>query len=105
MGVMFPNDALGRPILGTPETLATFNEQMIRAYMAKHYGPQNVVISIAGNIEESLLEKVEALFGNYEASEESVVSKPSYPTFTPGKLKKCAIPNRRISRFHSRPLR
>lgn len=87
-GVMFPDDALGRPILGTPETLATFNEETIRGYMAKHYGPQNVVISIAGNIEERLLEKVEALFGNYEASADSVVSKPSYPAFTPGEIEK-----------------
>lgn len=87
-GVMFPDDALGRPILGTPETLSTFDEEMIRSYMAKHYGPQNVVISIAGNIEDSLLEKVEALFGNYESSEESIVSKPSYPTFTPGEVEK-----------------
>lgn len=87
-GVMFPDDALGRPILGTPETLSTFDEKMIRGYMAKHYGPQNVVISIAGNIEESLLEKVEALFGNYEASAESIVSKPSYPVFTPGEVEK-----------------
>ena len=86
--IMYPKDALGRPILGTPETLATFDEAMIRHYMAKHYGPQNVVISIAGNIEEGLLEKIEAFFGHYEASEHSVVSKPSYPTFTAGEMEK-----------------
>ncbi len=86
--VMYPNDALGRPILGTAETLATFDEAMIRSYMAKHYGPKNVVISIAGNIEEGLLEKIEALFGTYEASSESIVSKPSYPEFTAGEIEK-----------------
>ena len=86
--IMYPEDALGRPILGTPETLATFDEAMIRTYMAKHYGPQNVVISIAGNIKEGLLEKIEALFGQYEASEQSVVSKPSYPIFTAGEIEK-----------------
>lgn len=86
--VMYPEDALGRPILGTPETLETFDETMIRQYMAKHYGPQNVVISIAGNIEEGLLEKIEQLFGKYEASEQAVVSKPSFPLFTAGEVEK-----------------
>lgn len=86
--VMYPNDALGRPILGTPETLATFDEAMIRSYMAKHYNPQNVVISIAGNIGEGLLEQIEQLFGQYEASEQAIVSKPSYPPFTAGEIEK-----------------
>lgn len=86
--VMYPNDALGRPILGTPETLATFDEAMIRSYMAKHYNPQNVVISIAGNIGEGLLEQIEQLFGQYEASEQAIVSKPSYPQFTAGEIEK-----------------
>ena len=86
--VMYPQDALGRPILGTPETLATFDEKMIRTYMAKHYGPRNVVISIAGNIEDSLLEKIETLFGSFEASPQSVISEPSYPVFTAGEIEK-----------------
>lgn len=86
--VMYPDDALGRPILGTPETLATFDEAMIRNYMAKHYGPQNVVISIAGNIEEGLLAKIEQLFGQYEASEQMITSKPSCPQFTAGEVEK-----------------
>lgn len=86
--VMFPEDALGRPILGTPETIATFDEAMIRSYMEKHYGPENVVISIAGNLEEGLLEKIEQLFGQYEASPALVVSSPSYPMFTAGEVEK-----------------
>lgn len=86
--VMYPNDALGRPILGTPETLATFNETMIRRYMAKHYGPKNVVISVAGHITDSLIEGIEQLFGSYSASAESEVAKPSHPIFTAGEVVK-----------------
>ncbi len=86
--VMYPNDALGRPILGTPETLATFNEEMIRQYMAKHYGPKNVVISVAGHITGGLLEAIETLFGTYSASAESEVAHPSYPAFAAGEVVK-----------------
>ena len=85
---MYPDDALGRPILGTAQTLAKFDAEMIRRYMAKHYTPQNVVISVAGNIEAGLLEKVEELFGSFEASplaEEAVLT---YPKFHAGEIVK-----------------
>ena len=87
-GVMYPDDALGRPILGTPETLATFTEEMIRHYIAKHYFPGNVVISLAGNITDELLAKVEELFGQFEASRLAVIAEPSYPEFHAGETSK-----------------
>lgn len=87
-GVMYPDDAIGRPILGTPETLATFTEEMIRHYIAKHYFPGNVVISLAGNITDELLAKVEALFGQFEASSLAVIAEPSYPEFHAGETSK-----------------
>ena len=86
--VMYPNDALGRPILGTEETLMTFNEDLIRRYMAKHYGPENVVISVAGNITPELLRNIEKLFGSYKASEYAVKPVLTYPQFTPGEMVK-----------------
>ena len=85
-GVMYPEDALGRPILGTPETLQTFSADTIRHYMAKHYFPENIVISLAGNITEKLLTKVEELFGKFEAESEAVVAEPSYPEFHAGEV-------------------
>lgn len=86
--VMYPNDALGRPILGTPDTLAHFNESMLRHYMAKHYSPKNVVISVAGNITEGLLETIDSLFGHYEAAPEAVEPVLTYPVFTAGEVVK-----------------
>ena len=86
--VMYPNDALGRPILGTEETLMTFTEEKIRHYMAKHYGPKNVVISVAGNITEDILAEIEAYFGHYEASPLAEKAVLTYPTFTPGEFVK-----------------
>ena len=84
--VMYPNDALGRPILGTEKTLATFTGEKIRAYMAKHYGPENVVISVAGNITDELLSKIDELFGRYEAATTFVKKKLTYPKFSPGEI-------------------
>lgn len=87
-GAMYPDDALGRPILGSPETLETFTAETIRRYMAKHYFPENIVISLAGNITPKLLAKVEELFGHFEAAPEAVVATPSYPIFNADEVRK-----------------
>lgn len=58
---------LGFPILGTEETLASFKSDHIRNYIKENYTPDNVVISIAGNVDESFFKQVEGYFGNYES--------------------------------------
>ncbi|WP_017753807.1 M16 family metallopeptidase [Calidifontibacillus oryziterrae] len=63
----FGNHALAYPILGTEETLETFNGDKLREYIYEHYTPDNVVISIAGNIDESYIKDVEGYFGKYES--------------------------------------
>ncbi|MGY3717397.1 M16 family metallopeptidase [Sutcliffiella cohnii] len=80
----YGNHPLGYPILGTETTLSAFNGETLRNYMKETYTPDNVVISIAGNIEESFIKEVEALFGSYETG----YTKPSIqkPVFETGKL-------------------
>jgi predicted Zn-dependent peptidase len=59
--------SLGYPILGTEETLATFNGDTLRAYMNEQYTPENVVVSVAGNINDAFIKEVENYFGSFEA--------------------------------------
>ena len=63
---MYENDPLGSPILGTEETLNSFTKETILAYMEKHYTPENVVISVAGNIPEGLIKHIETLFSRLD---------------------------------------
>lgn len=86
--VMYPNDPLGLPILGTNETLQKFDRDFILNYMDKHYFPKNVVISLAGNISKDLLLHIESLFGNFEPSEKAVPLNLSNPTFHSGRFVK-----------------
>jgi predicted Zn-dependent peptidase len=67
---IYENHSLGYPILGTEETLATFSGDTLRQYMHDNYTPENVVISIAGNIEETFISEVEKYFGSYEAGKD-----------------------------------
>ncbi|MBS2969032.1 insulinase family protein [Metabacillus sp. KIGAM252] len=70
---------LGYPILGTEETLSSFNGDSLRDYMSRFYIPENVVISVAGNISEAFIEEIEKKFGSYTSShKQEVFEKPGF---------------------------
>jgi predicted Zn-dependent peptidase len=46
---------LGKPILGTAESVGSFSRQDLQRYMDKHYIAPNILIAIAGNFEEQQL--------------------------------------------------
>ncbi|NMA85425.1 MAG: insulinase family protein [Epulopiscium sp.] len=63
-------DSLGYPILGTEETLASFNQANLKAYMRENYYPQNTVIAVVGHFEyEELFEKLECAFKDWPSLE------------------------------------
>lgn len=64
----FPGQALGRPILGTPESVKSISAADLRAFMARAYRPGAMVFSAAGAIDhEKWVRHVEALFGGLTA--------------------------------------
>ena len=76
---IYENHPLGFPILGTEETLATFNSETLKQYVHNMYTPENVVISIAGNISEPFINKVEQYFGSYAGgNREEINQKPTF---------------------------
>jgi predicted Zn-dependent peptidase len=76
---IYEDHPLGYPILGTEETLNTFTGDKLKEYIQERYTPENVVISIAGNITDSFIQEVEKYFGSYEGtSRESIENKPVF---------------------------
>lgn len=69
---VYGNHPLAYPILGTEETLQNFTGEKLEQYMHDAYRPENVVISIAGNVPESFIKNAEEFFGSYEASKEKM---------------------------------
>ncbi len=64
---LWPTDSLGRPILGTVETVSSFNRDIVAAFHRERFSPRNMVFSAAGNLShEDLLAKIEARFGGLE---------------------------------------
>lgn len=45
------NHALGRSILGVPETVAGFDSQTLKDFLRRAYQPDRIVVSAAGNLE------------------------------------------------------
>ncbi|HEX7065339.1 MAG TPA: pitrilysin family protein [Bacillales bacterium] len=78
---VFGDHPLGYPILGNEQSLNSFNSEMLRDYMKQSYTPDNVVISIAGNVDESILKKVEEYFGSYQADHDKhSLEEPDFQT-------------------------
>ena len=48
---MWPDQAMGRDVGGTPDTVAAIDQDTIREYMTRQYNPANAVVAVAGNIQ------------------------------------------------------
>jgi len=63
----FPNQALGRPIEGTKETVPTFDHKTTVGFHAREFSYSNLVVAAAGNVNhERLLELIGRAFDGCE---------------------------------------
>src|SRR4051794_25725603 len=70
-------DALGKPILGTPQSVRRFDSQMVREFYEAVYTPRNIVITAAGNLtHDRLLALVEQYFAALPPGDPSPVGPP-----------------------------
>lgn len=68
--LLWPGQPLGREIIGTKETVSSVNRGQILNYIAHRYVPNNVVVSIAGDIgHEQAVAQIEPLRGKWSAGE------------------------------------
>jgi predicted Zn-dependent peptidase len=79
----WPNHSLGRPILGTPETVRRFDREAIHRRFQSWFGPDHILVTAAGNItHEQVLKLVEKEFGSLKplgAREEDAVPSTAAP--------------------------
>jgi predicted Zn-dependent peptidase len=73
----WPDHPLGRPILGTRETVDGLNEQGLREYFGSAYTADNVVIAAVGNLEhQRVRDLVEPAFAALPPNGRKVVAPP-----------------------------
>jgi predicted Zn-dependent peptidase len=74
---LWPGHALGRPLTGTLESIATLKRDDFLKYRAEHYQAGNTVVSAAGRIRhEQAVERTEKLLGALAKGRRSRASKP-----------------------------
>ncbi|WP_342150623.1 pitrilysin family protein [Methylorubrum sp. SB2] len=66
----FPGQPIGRPILGRPETINSFDREAIEAYIAREYVPGRMVLAAAGAVEHAeIVEAAQRHFGGLKPVE------------------------------------
>src|SRR5580693_2231195 len=63
----WPDHSLGRPILGTPETVRNFSREVLCGRFQKWFAPDHIVVTAAGNVtHDQVLNLVEKEFGHLQ---------------------------------------
>jgi len=78
---VWAGNSLGRPILGTRDTIKALKHRDIVSYIDNYYSPKEIVISVAGNFEHArLIELLNASFGKLARG--GIAKKEVTPGFT-----------------------
>jgi predicted Zn-dependent peptidase len=51
----FPDQPIGRPILGTPQSVRAFTPESLRIYLAKHYRAPRMIVSAVGDVDHDAI--------------------------------------------------
>lgn len=70
----FSDHPLGYPIIGSESQLKTFTGTSLNEYMKDRYTPDNIVISVAGNINETFVKAIEANFSGLTGTKKDVIT-------------------------------
>lgn len=62
----YDGSSLGRPILGTEETLAPITTEIMHKYMHEYYRPEDTVIAVSGHFTDEDLDYIADLFSGHD---------------------------------------
>jgi predicted Zn-dependent peptidase len=86
---------LGRPILGTRETVESFDADLLRRYFVNSYTPRNLIISAVGNLEHArIMDLAAQKFGDLRSEGEAVGE------IAPAVVPKILIRNKELEQSH-----
>ena len=65
----YPDQPMGRSLLGTPETLKRFSSDMLHGYLTTHYRGPDMVVAAAGAVEhKAVVAEVERRFAGFDGT-------------------------------------
>ena len=83
-----PDNPMGRPILGTTDSVSGFSRDDLGAFMTRHYAPTSLIISAAGKLDHDVfVGMVEDHLGGLAASSETDPrTKPYWPSSSDNRI-------------------
>lgn len=70
----FRHQALGRSILGTPETIESFTSQQLNHFLERQYGADRMIVVAAGGVQhDDFVREVERQLGGFRSKAESAL--------------------------------
>ena len=84
--LVFGDHPLGWDILGRKETIKAATRDTFMGYLDRWYRPSRVVVGVAGQVGDGLLESLERLLGNLEAADTGT-PEPAAPSPNSGRVK------------------
>ena len=70
----YPDQALGRTILGPSERVQSFTRDDLSGFVGEHYRPNQMILAAAGAVDhDKIVKQAEALFGHLPSSLEDLV--------------------------------
>ena len=75
---MYPGHPLGRPVIGTPETVRSFTHADLAGYIGRHYVPNRLVVSVAGRARHGdVVRHVEKLLAGFDRATSPLDRQPA----------------------------
>ncbi|GHC71570.1 M16 family metallopeptidase [Limoniibacter endophyticus] len=70
----FRHQTLGRPILGTPETVQSFTSDQLRSFIERQYSADRMIVVATGRVDhDSFVREVESRLGVYRAKSSATI--------------------------------
>jgi predicted Zn-dependent peptidase len=94
--LLWPDNPLGRDIAGTPETVAGISRDTLLAYRGEQYVPNNMVISVAGNVvHDEVVYDINTALGDWETG-----APASWQPAPAGNGNRCAVRYKSTEQAH-----
>lgn len=75
----YPDQPIGRSILGPPERVERFGAADLRAFVAEHYGPGRMILAAAGAVDhDAIAARAAALFGGLAPRPEAAAAPAAF---------------------------
>ena len=75
---MYPNHPLGRPVIGTPETVRSFTQDDLSSYIGRHYVPNRLVVAVAGRARHiDVVRRVERMLAEFDRAPAAIDRQPA----------------------------